>query len=1108
MGAGAGKKKYGQTEVADDHPGFDHNAWRTPKIKTPAGQVQLASERRDAASTWSPRQGGKKVSEIKAEKARAAAKPASSTSSEKMGLGLPPLASLEVPSDAQLGASRTGFNPALADGDARKASSKEYTPALGDISLPASPQGAALPSLMALGPPEEEEEATDVKALLEEMETLWKKLLLKRQGASTNMGALFIASQLKDGVQDAAKSATTAQERKAIQTGKVDAKIHALEDTCRDVEQQARPNIGSSAIWRRHELAVRRGSGLCEVMVAKPRCDVDVRFCVSGSTSSVERGQLVPLTKSQTDDFQKMLAEIDAAKSEQLRLDRVVADANKELRQQHKRLVEELEKELQELENNADFAPPGTVNHNLEVVLGFNGMQPTSPSQAPSPFPQMAGLVSAAEMMLKASQAQNQKAAAAAKLGGAKKPSKGIPDRAVAAAQAKSEWVSHKTPEGETYYHNERTDETAWELPPGAVARNAEDEEEDPVQLQVPAETQEAATKASSKAGSRVPSPGPPLTRADGTGSRAGSRASSRERVKAPSPTMPTGVSPPWREASAAAPKAPQKEAKPWREPGLKMPSPSAKFPPPLPKAAAVQSPVAKAAPPPKASPASPASTGLAPVTALVPDLQTDLVLSPKVPAAKDPSPASAPASESPAPAAKSPAPAAEPEPAPVSHWTEVKTEEGDIYYHNEETDETAWELPPGGVVKKPEEEASPSPAEEEAAKAKEAAAAKLKQAQESLKCPICNELFREAVLVICCGTNFCRQCAVAGMAQSPLKNSCPNCKAEVQQLLPNHDLRKRVEEAIPVTYWEAVKTDDGETYYFNDETGDTAWELPRGGKVGTKPDDAAEPSPGPAPGQAQSQAPSQAPNQFTSSQPQAAMPTAQFQHMSVPMGQVSWVACQAPDGSVYYYNQATGESSWELPADVLNSPNEAARAAAANSNDPWAGMYAAHAAEEAARQQREQYEAAVRQMQAAEEAARLQREQWDQMYAQHFAWYQQQQQQQQAQKAQGAPAQEAAAGLVPPGLDASMEDQIAFAMKCNVVQEMEEMLKQCATLAQRKKALKMWQIKWHPDKNPDQAEVAKSMFQFIGEKRSWFLHDTDVEGLGVWEDLPVDSPD
>mmetsp|Transcript_25362 Transcript_25362/g.45080 ORF Transcript_25362/g.45080 Transcript_25362/m.45080 type:complete len:101 (+) Transcript_25362:1-303(+) len=35
------------------------------------------------------------------------------------------------------------------------------------------------------------------------------------------------------------------------------------------------------------------------------------------------------------------------------------------------------------------------------------------------------------------------------------------------------EWVSTYTPEGHVYYYNERTGETAWQLPPGARCRDA-----------------------------------------------------------------------------------------------------------------------------------------------------------------------------------------------------------------------------------------------------------------------------------------------------------------------------------------------------------------------------------------------------------------------------------------------------------------------------------------------------------------------------------------------------------------------------------------------------------------------------------------------------------
>ncbi|CAE7293247.1 unnamed protein product [Symbiodinium sp. KB8] len=56
-----------------------------------------------------------------------------------------------------------------------------------------------------------------------------------------------------------------------------------------------------------------------------------------------------------------------------------------------------------ELDKNPEFAPPGTEAQNMELVIGWNGgQQKKDESQVPN-FPQMAGLISAAEMMLKAS---------------------------------------------------------------------------------------------------------------------------------------------------------------------------------------------------------------------------------------------------------------------------------------------------------------------------------------------------------------------------------------------------------------------------------------------------------------------------------------------------------------------------------------------------------------------------------------------------------------------------------------------------------------------------------------------------------------------------------
>ena len=44
--------------------------------------------------------------------------------------------------------------------------------------------------------------------------------------------------------------------------------------------------------------------------------------------------------------------------------------------------------------------------------------------------------------------------------------------------------------------------------------------------------------------------------------------------------------------------------------------------------------------------------------------------------------------------------------------------------------------------------------------------------------------------------------------------------------------------------------------------------------------------------------------------------------------------------------------------------------------------------------------------------------------------------------------------------------------------------------LESRKKTLKFYTLKWHPDKNPDNPELAKKVFQYIQETKTKFLED------------------
>jgi len=152
------------------------------------------------------------------------------------------------------------------------------------------------------------------------------------------------------------------------------------------------------------------------------------------------------------------------------------------------------------------------------------------------------------------------------------------------------------------------------------------------------------------------------------------------------------------------------------------------------------------------------------------------------------------------------------------------------------------------------------------------------------------------------------------------------------------------------------------------------------------------------------------------------------------------------------------------------------------------------------------------------EEEMHKQRQQWAQWYSQYCAWYTQQAQQN-AQAAgtgagsagttstprpSGGQRQQTDAGTLPPRgpqppmLDGGFEDHATYAIKSSVLKEMEAMVAKGTPIAQRKKALRVLHLRWHPDKNPDKMEVAKSVFQFIEETKPWFLHDPEAEESGV----------
>jgi len=85
------------------------------------------------------------------------------------------------------------------------------------------------------------------------------------------------------------------------------------------------------------------------------------------------------------------------------------------------------------------------------------------------------------------------------------------------------------------------------------------------------------------------------------------------------------------------------------------------------------------------------------------------------------------------------------------------------------------------------------------------------KRVEESLRCPLCHQMFRQATLSPCCGATFCSDCVIDRLAKSDsVENSrCPGCGKEVlaHQLIANEDIRKQVEQITRASKAMAIAT-------------------------------------------------------------------------------------------------------------------------------------------------------------------------------------------------------------------------------------------------------------------------------------------------------------
>ena len=99
--------------------------------------------------------------------------------------------------------------------------------------------------------------------------------------------------------------------------------------------------------------------------------------------------------------------------------------------------------------------------------------------------------------------------------------------------------------------------------------------------------------------------------------------------------------------------------------------------------------------------------------------------------------------------------------------------------------------------------------------------------------------------------------------------------------------------EADVNTIWEAIKDDEGRTYYYNTVTGESSWEAPAGFAGGAAASAAGSSE--------EAEGGQSAATTASSDQPQR------------------WTGYKDDEGRTYYYNDTTGETQWERPEEGPN---------------------------------------------------------------------------------------------------------------------------------------------------------------------------------------------
>jgi len=359
--------------------------------------------------------------------------------------------------------------------------------------------------------------------------------------------------------------------------------------------------------------------------------------------------------------------------------------------------------------------------------------------------------------------------------------------------------------------------------------------------------------------------------------------------------------------------------------------------------------------------------------------------------------------------------------------WQKIVNPDQGVYYANIETEETAWEIPPGGrlVVEKAfddgdEEEADPFEhlrqrpwdPQEDAPKTQP-----FRGDTAPMGFPSMEKLKKEEAQRASAEAQPQTGQETHNKRTPDAEKKTPYPEAHTKQ----EEFRRSTPPEQPTRWRHLIHPTEG-IYYVNIETNETAWEMPPMGKLVVEE---------------------------TFSEPEDP-----FEHLRQQQREQEEAGKQWNDWYQQYTNFCNKKAE-EAEAE------KRARAAAA-------GQAYARQQNERREQQNERWENAQRNK--AEGGGSSSSSQ------------QQQQQQQQHQQ------REDPVRLKEPTDENNFQDRAAYALKTGIQTEMKNMIQR--PLAERKKALRTLQLQWHPDKNPDKEEIAKEIFQFIEESKKWFLSE------------------